>query len=174
MGYMKKNIKKLCNFYVSDWHLVTMLIPYINNQLNQGVKITTILENDIQENVVTLVKKLNLKNEHEILKIDWQTKSIGKFEELQEKLKIRTEEEIIIVLNGSMNYINRVNEMLEKNAKQHPNKKFKIINCFEVSDFNGNINEILETHDKILNTSGEKEIEEVFDGYQSPIIEKAN
>ena len=174
MGYMKNNIKKLCNFYVSDWHLVTMLIPYINNQLNQGVKITTILENDIQENVVTLVKKLNLKNEQEILKIDWQTKSIGKFEELQEKLRVRTEEEIIIVLNGSMNYINRVNEMLEKNAKQHPNKTFKIINCFEVSDFNCNINEILETHDKILNTSGEKDIEEVFEGYQNTEIKKAN
>ena len=32
--------------------------------------------------------------------------------------------------------------------------------------FNSSIKEILEKHDKILNTSGEKEINEVFDGYE--------
>ena len=43
--------------------------------------------------------------------------------------------------------------------------KIKIINCYEVEDFNINIKEILGKHDKILNTSGEKNIAEVFEGY---------
>ena len=37
---------------------------------------------------------------------------------------------------------------------------------FEVTEFNNNIVNILDGHDKILNTSGEREISEVFDGYQ--------
>ena len=41
-----------------------------------------------------------------------------------------------------------------------------IVNCYEIIEFNGSINEILDSHDKILNTSGEKEIEEVFDEYK--------
>ena len=34
-----------------------------------------------------------------------------------------------------------------------------------MSEFNINMQEILHNHDKILNTSGEKEINEVFEGY---------
>ena len=41
----------------------------------------------------------------------------------------------------------------------------KLINCYEVSEFNFNMQDILHNHDKILNTSGEKEIHEVFEGY---------
>ena len=29
------NVKKLCSFYVSDWHLVAMLLPYINQKINE-------------------------------------------------------------------------------------------------------------------------------------------
>ena len=32
-------IKKICSFYVSDWHLVTMLLPYINRQIDEKAKI---------------------------------------------------------------------------------------------------------------------------------------
>ena len=33
MEILKNNIERLCSFYVSDWHLVTMLLPYINKQI---------------------------------------------------------------------------------------------------------------------------------------------
>ena len=42
----------------------------------------------------------------------------------------------------------------------------KIINCYEIIEFNGSITEILDKHDKILNTSGEKEIKEIFTDYE--------
>ena len=29
----ESNFIKLCSFYVSDWHLVTMLLPYINKKI---------------------------------------------------------------------------------------------------------------------------------------------
>ena len=72
MEVQENNFTKLCSFYVSDWHLVTMLLPYINKKINEQAKIATILENDIQENVKTLVEKLNLKNAEKILLIDME------------------------------------------------------------------------------------------------------
>ena len=41
MENQKKNIFKLCSFYVSDWHIVTMLLPYINSQINENKKNNT-------------------------------------------------------------------------------------------------------------------------------------
>ena len=58
--------------------------------------------------------------------------------------------------------------MLKKSLKNISleNKSIKIIDFYEVTEFNYNIMEILDKHDKIINTSGEKEIEEVFEGYK--------
>ena len=57
MEILNNNIEKLCSFYVSDWHLVTMLLPYINKEINENANIITILENNIEENIKTLIKK---------------------------------------------------------------------------------------------------------------------
>ena len=35
MELVKPTIEKICSFYVSDWHLVTMLLPYINKEINE-------------------------------------------------------------------------------------------------------------------------------------------
>ena len=39
MEILNNNIEKLCSFYVSDWHLVTMLLPYINKEINENANI---------------------------------------------------------------------------------------------------------------------------------------
>ena len=54
--------QKVCSFYASDWHLVTMLLPYINKKINEEIKIATILEQDAEEKVAILLDKLNIKN----------------------------------------------------------------------------------------------------------------
>lgn len=168
-----KNIEKLCSFYVSDWHLATMLLPYINRQVDENAKVITILEHDIQENIKTLVQKLNLKNEKEILEIRWTNINSKKYDDIQDLLKkeIKKTKENIILINGHRDYIEKNNANVEKWVKKSDSKKIKIINFFEVTEFNNNIMEILDAHDRILNTSGEREISEVFEGYAK---EKAN
>lgn len=179
MDLLKNNIEKLCSFYVSDWHLVTMLLPYINKQINEKANIITVLENNIEENVKTLVSKLNLKNKEEILNLDWKEKKVSKYSEIKEIMKKIKKGDIenIVLINGNKDYIDIINkninkylENIEKQAKQGNNSvteklNIKIINCFEVGEFNLNIKEILQNHDKILNTSGEKEINDVFEDY---------
>ena len=84
--------------------------------------------------------------------------------ELENKDKLN-----VVFINGSKNYIDLTNKNIEKflkdNSKKYKEVNIKIINCFEVSEFNINMPEILHAHDKILNTSGEKEIQDVFEGY---------
>ena len=163
MEVQKNNLTKLCSFYVSDWHLVTMLLPYINQKINEQAKIATILEKDIKQNVETLVEKLNLKNKEKILNLNWST---------QDKVKAKINEleknqELVIFINGSKEFIEKNNEKLTKYFQTHLiRNEIKIINCYEVIEFNGDISEILDEHDKILNTSGEKEIKEVFTDYE--------
>ena len=171
MEILNKNIEKLCGFYVSDWHLVTMLLPYINKQINEKANIITILEKEIEENVKTLTKKLNLKKEEEILNLNWGKTNGMKYEEIKEKMQeIRGQDTVnIIFINGSKGYIDGTNcnieKYLEENVDKYKNVKIKIIDCYEVGDFNFNMIAILHQHDKILNTSGEKEIGDVFEGY---------
>ena len=171
MEILKNNIEKICSFYVSDWHLVTMLLPYINKQINEKANIITVLEKDIQENIITLLNKLNLKNTEEILKINWKKTNGLKYSELKKQMKKVDEKSKlnIVFINGNKSYIDITNKNIEKILKEG-NKKYKevnikIINCFEVGDFNTNISNILSEHSKILNTSGEREICEVFEGY---------
>lgn len=54
---------------------------------------------------------------------------------------------------------------MKKSEKKIRKKDIRIINCYEVTEFNNDLNEILENHDKILNTAGLHEIEEMYAGY---------
>ena len=55
-GYFMNNknyqVEKLCGFYVSDWHLTTTILPYINSKIDEKTKVITILENNIEENIM--------------------------------------------------------------------------------------------------------------------------
>lgn len=171
MCIQKKNIIKLCSFYVSDWHLVTMLLPYINREINKETKVATILENDIKNNVETLVKKLNLKTEEKILNINWEAKNSQKYSNISKIVEENIGNNILIIINGTKDYIQNANKNIDKYIQQNEEKlkesgtKIKIVDCYEIVEFNGSITEILDKHDKILNTSGEKEINEVFEDY---------
>ena len=82
-GYFMNNknyqVEKLCGFYVSDWHLTTTILPYINSKIDEKTKVITILENNIEENIKVLMKKLNLKNKNEILRIRWTSVDSKKY-----------------------------------------------------------------------------------------------
>ena len=163
MDIKKTQITKLCSFYVSDWHLVTMLLPYISKKINEEAKIATILEKNLEENIVTLVEKLNLKNREGILGINWNKNNNIK----TELNKLNDNQEFIIFINGSKEFMEKQNQKIKKYFETHYIKnEVKIINCYEITKYEGNVSKILDENDKILNTSGEKEIEEIFPEYK--------
>lgn len=172
MELLQPTIEKICSFYVSDWHLVTMLLPYVNKEINEKANIITVLEKDIEENIVTLIDRLNLKNKEKILNINWKKSNGIKYSEIKNKIKQEASEDRlnIIFITGSKSYMDITNKNIEKflkeNSKKYKQINIKIVNCFEVGDFNTNIIDILSEHTKILNTSGEKAINDVFDGHE--------
>ncbi len=155
-----KNITKVCSFYVSEWHLITMLLPHINKTINERNKVTTILEDDAQEKVEILLNKIKIENANNIININWRKKDVSniKIEELELEETEDIDNEIIIA--GSIEYINEANDLIEDYVKNNDFKgRIKIINCY-LAEENLNIKEILNDHRAVLNTAGERTTKE--------------
>lgn len=170
---MKNNILKICSFYVSDWHLTAMLLPFIEENVENGKNINTILEKNITYNMKEILSriKINERIKEQILKIDWKNKKqikYGEIKRLMEKMT-KNEREVFILVEGNKNRIDEINKSIDKyiqkQEKKLIRKEIKIINCYDINEFNENLQEILDKHDKILNTSGIHEIYEVYNGY---------
>lgn len=169
MGDLK--IKKVCGFNVSSIHFSMMILPYIKKELETQKNVITILETNLEKNINQILSKLTITDEEKekILNIRWKETDIrGVDIEKNIRKKIEDNENVDVVIYGSEQYINNVGEIINKiiNSNLKKNKTIKIINCYSVNDFNKNIKEILDKHDVVFNTSGEHQIEEVFQGYK--------
>lgn len=173
------NVEKVCGFYVSSMHLVTMILPYIKSQTNKDVKIETVLEYNLKENVSNVLSNLviNCEEKKKISDINWNSNKIQKYSNIEKKLKssLENNNEINILVSGTRKYIEEANiildKFLNKNANKLVDKSITIIDCYEVAEFDDNIREILDTHDLIINTSGIHKIEDIFEDYKK---KKAN
>ncbi len=164
-------IKKSCSFYISDMHFATMVIPFIKKQTENEANVITFLDNSYKNNVELVLERTTIKEEQKkrILNINWSENNTNKYQNLEKMLKekIMQNKENIIIINGKQEYINMVNEFLEKfletNISKYENTTIFIMDFYEVGTFNENITEILDNHNIIFNTSGEHKIEEVFE-----------
>lgn len=167
-------IKKVCGFNVSSIHFSVMILPYINKELENKKEIITFLEGNLEKNIQEILTKITLNNEakEKIKNINWKATDIEKisFEKFL-KQKLTKEKDLSFIVYGSEKYINNVNEKIEKSIKKHEkelnSKLIKITNCYTIDDFKDNIREILNRHEAMFNTSGEKKIEEIFTNYHS-------
>jgi len=161
---MKSGIfKKTCSFYVSNYHLVTMLLPYIKEKTREGASIKTFLEENIEENMMKLVENFNIQGseKEKILGIDWNLCNTGKYSEIEEKLQ--QEKVTNIIISGKYEYVEKMNKIIEKWLERNDiNTAITINNCYNVTKFHGDINNILMQHDNLLNTSGVQEISVAF------------
>lgn len=142
--------EKICCFYVSKEHLVTMLIPYICNCLNNGNNIETFFE----ENLVEIINKINLNNLHKkkiLESVDW--KKLNR-EELSKKFE---SENNIIIVAGKNDFIERLNNII---INFHTN--FTLVNCYELSEIEKMDVQKINKYDKILSTKGIARVEEIF------------
>lgn len=170
--YANKSIKKVCSFCVSDLHLITMLLPYLNKRISEKEKFITILEKDLTEQVKLLLSRLTLKNEdrEDLLNINWNNNELNKNGVIEREISeaYSNTDKLSIIVNGSKEYIEGINKTIEKSLEDKDiHTRIKVINCYDITELNDDIKGILKTHDIILNTSGEKEISEVFEGYES-------
>ena len=50
-----KRLEKLCCFYVSEFHLEMILVPYINNVIEKNKKISILTEINLEETIKILM-----------------------------------------------------------------------------------------------------------------------
>lgn len=135
--------KKICSFFVSEYHLLTILLPYINEKMSENKSVELILEKDMVEKVKQYLKKVKEFENLKLLKLGWKK---------SKKEEIVCKEAEIIVIIGNEKYINEVNEKLDKKENIE-----EIINCYNIETLT-NLNEIVMKHNFVLKTSGKCEI----------------
>lgn len=151
MTDINNNVKTVCSFYASEWHLVTMILPNIDKKINKGNKITTILEMNLKNNMETLLQKLHLENAKEILNIGWNKNNL-------ENIEKTIENKDCIVVAGTVEYIKHANSLIKEIISTERN--VTIIDCYDINECEPNIKQILNEHESVLNTAGEKQKEE--------------
>ena len=134
-----KRKEKTCCFYVSEFHLEMILVPYINEIIEQNITILT--QKKLNETMEILISKINLKaeNKEKILNLKWDGE-----EEIKENSNI--------IIIGSKQYIeNKNKEISNKNV-------LSILDSYALEEEKNNINEIVKEYKNVLNTLGKKEI----------------
>lgn len=147
----EKNLEKICSFYASEYHLEMIMIPYINRKIDEKSKVIIITEKDLTKTVNTVISRVNLPKERkkEILDINWESESTNNIN------IVKDNQELVIFVVGTSEYINKINKQIEKTSTQ---TNIKIINCYSIEEVQNNITEIVIKHSKVLNTTEEKEI----------------
>lgn len=156
MKKMQDTKERICAFYASDYHFEMMSLPYINKKIENKEDIIILTENDLEETIQTFLSKTNLQEDKkkQILKLNWKNNNQEKFEIMKEK--INQEKEVTVFVKGQENYIHEINENIEK-LKLKKNQ-VKIIDCYALDEIGETMDEVMEQYDKILKTTGEKEI----------------
>ena len=150
----QQDIEKYCSFYVSNVHLSVMILPYINNELNNDIEITAIFEKIDIDEIKKLINKLNLKNSKEILKINWIKTNDEKYSRKFLEKYLSEEKKNTIIIGGCQSYIKKVNlqidEMLCKSKLGY--KIEKIVDCYNIEEKIDNIKDITKKYNGIINT----------------------
>lgn len=148
------NIRKLCCFYVSDIHLITMLLPYINERINKSTKVITILENDMSGSANKVINAIQGRKSDELLSIDWKNKDLKYLYEADIENKL-------ILVNGNDEFIERANQIINERKE-----KCEILDCYEILQGKEKLEKILDKHEKVVNTTGERNPYDIFPCYK--------
>ena len=169
MTFEKSNMKRMCSFCVSDWHMAATILPYIKERTENNEKVVSICEKGIEENIINLLERMKLEQstKNKILQINWETRNWEKYEQFEYFMEGNYADNINVVVKGTKEYIEKINSYInnwiEKNNNRikQENRNVKVISCYNISENIAQEN-ILSNYNYVLNTTGEKEVREYF------------
>lgn len=134
------NSNKYCCFYVSDYHLEMILLPYVRSKINTS-KIIVCTDKELSKSMEVVLNKTNftLEEKNRILNLGWNNK------EIKDDFIFNKENKVIIV-NGSNNYIVNIEKKIENLENTI------IIHCYNITKEGFKIEEIKHKYKGILNT----------------------
>ena len=135
MVVQDKREEKTCCFYVSEFHLEMILVPYINKKIEENITILT--EKNLRKTVEILISKMNLpkENKDKILKLGWDGEE-----------NIKQNSNIIII--GSKEYIKNRNKEIEDK------KAVSVLDCYDFNEEKEDMSNIIKQYKNSLNTLG--------------------
>ena len=138
------NSEKKCCLYASDYHLEMILLPYIENKIDES-NFVIMTQKDLSETIKVLLERVNLKDErkNKILNLNWKNNDIEKMKYIN-KLKGKN---ISIIVNGDYEYVKKIDNtlsLLENNIE--------IIDCFYIGDKHVKIEDIRKEYKNFINT----------------------
>lgn len=159
MDNSKKTKEKICAFYASDYHFEMVSLPYINENMKNDNEIVILTENNLEGTMKKLLEKVNLKEDkkEEILNLNWKSEDSEKFQKIENNIK--ENKNTVIFVKGKEKYIDKANENIDNLTQNDSN--IKIINCYNIDEVGEKLDEITYQYNKILNTTGEKDIEKL-------------
>ena len=135
------NTKRYCCFYVSEFHLEMILLPYIRKNINNS-KIIIFTQENLVDTIKILLDRINftLEEKNKILDLHyWDNKKI-------EEILPKKEDEYIFIINGNVKYIEEINKKIES----FDLKKVSIVDCYNAEKIN--LKDINKKYDYKLNT----------------------
>ena len=135
MIVQNKNEEKTCCFYVSEFHLEMLIVPYIREKINQNINI--ISEKNLRKTIEILISRLNIKEEEKekILQLNWDGEE-------------KNEENCNVIIIGSKKFIE------EKNVEIEKMNILSVLDCYDFEQEKDNMNDIIKQYKKKLNTLG--------------------
>ena len=156
MSRDKETKEKICAFYASDYHFEMASLPYIDKNIEKKNEIIILTENNLEGTMKKLLSKTNLKEDKKenIINLNWKNEHSNKFQKIQDNIK--ENKNVIVFVKGKEKYINETNDKIDNLFKEDNN--MKIINCYNIDEVGERLDEIMTQYNKVLNTTGEKEI----------------
>lgn len=134
-------IEKMCSFYVSEYHLEMILLPFVNKKIEKKENVIIKTEYNLEETLKVLLNKLNLKeeNKNKILNLNWNNEN---------KESIANKSNVIVI--GNEKYIENVNKQIREKSLDN----MTIVDCYNIENLQDNMHDIVKKYDYNLNTSG--------------------
>lgn len=130
--------QEICSFFVSNAHLLTIILPYIDEKINEGKNVTILSQKDLNEDVKRYLKSVKKFDKEGIRKAFSKNKI--NYESLNE--------EGILFVIGDEKFISSVNLDRENYEK---------IDCYEIENIS-NLQRIIEKYEYYLRSDGKMKL----------------
>lgn len=130
--------QKTCSFFVSTTHLLTIILPYINEKINEGKNVKIISQKDLTEDVKKYLKCVKEFNYEKIMQISWKGKKENK----------PVDDNTVLFIIGNKDFVE---------SSQIKNLNCEVVVCYEVKNIEV-IENVAEKYEFYLRTDGKVNI----------------
>ena len=136
--------QKTCCLYISTFHLFTIILPYIDEQIKIGKDIELLVQKDLSLDLKMYLEKVRgLKiDKNKILNLEWKPQS---------EISENSEGKLFVII-GDEKFISYNERVIIENSSNN-----QILSCFKMNN-NLEISGVLLNHDELLTTKRVKKI----------------